>query len=192
MSDRGRQDGFTLIELLVALAVFSIVIAVLYGTFFASNRAVAEVDARMLSLHEARMALDVMGREVESTLRSGNGATIVLRDRDFFGRQASEFSMDTFASPLPGAARASYMVAEDKDGRLVLLKGLAPAWQKGSYGNETPVLEDLGSFTVEAWDGKRWLRTWADDTASPEAVRITLEVGIGGDRSIKLTETVRA
>lgn len=173
--------------MLLALAVFSVILAVLYSTFFVSNRAVTGLDDRLIRLHEARTTLDIIGREIESSFKSGKGSSLTLKDRDIYGKQASEVSFTTFCSPLPGAAHVSYYV-EEADGGLVLVKRLGSAWREED-GGEAPVAEDIESFTAEAWDDDRWLRTWKGG-AAPEALRITLTVGIGG-RSLSLAETIR-
>jgi len=183
-----EQRGITLIEMLLALAVFSIILAVLYSTFFVSNRAVAGLDEYLVRLHEARTALDIIGREIESSFKSGKGSSLTLKDRDIFGRQASEVSFTTFFSPLPGAARVSYYVQEAGEG-LVLVKRIGPAWADEDGGEEASTAEDIVSFTAEAWNGGKWLRTWKRGTA-PEVLRITLTVDIGG-RSLSLAETIK-
>ncbi len=181
------EGGFTLLELLIAFGIFSIIVAALYGSFFASNRAAVAVDENLLKLHEARMALDIMGREVESSLRSEKGGTIELKDRDVFGRQTSELMFETFGTPLPGASLVYYWV-EEKDGKFTLMKSLGPAWSEEPPSRPAPLVEDVVSFTVEAEAGDKLLKTWRGG-AKPQLVRITLEVKVGG-KSLVLTETV--
>lgn len=193
MPHRTEHNGFTLMEVLVALLTFSIILTMLYSTFFIASRAASSVDHNLLRLHEARTALDVMGREVESSLKSGLGASITIKDRDIFGAQTSRLEMITFASPLPGPARVGYHVYEnEEDGSLILVKRLGPALE-GLEGEsemrEAPVIEGIESFDVEVKVKGRWLRTWQAETG-PEALRIVLTVRAGG-KTIRLVETLR-
>ncbi len=183
------RHGFTLLELLLALAVFSIVIAALYGTFFASYGAVTKLDDHLIKLHEARTAIGVLGREIESSIKSGKAETISIKDRDLYGKSASEVSLVTFSSLLPGASRVSYFVEKTKDGH-VLKKSMGPAWKDAEQFAEAAVIEDVESFRVEVLHGDKWVGTWHGGSSSSEAFRITISVDVGG-RSLTLTEVIR-
>lgn len=187
MSGQDRR-GFTLIEVLLALTVFSIIATALYGAFWASHRAVQGNEESLLRLHELRMALDVMRREVEAAMpKAGEGYDFVLRDRDFYGKQASQMELTTFLSSQPGPMRISYRV-EEEEGRLSLLKNARPAFSKDESERDAEVLEEINSFTVEADSGGQWVKTW-NGGRPPQVVRITISVPYKG-RELTLTETM--
>jgi general secretion pathway protein J len=177
---------------LLALAIFSILLAVLYGTMFVSHKAVEDNEESLLSLHELRTALDVIRREVEAAVPAADDALrFKVRDRDIFGKQASQLEFATFMSHVPGAAAVSYRVEQVED-RLVLLKKSSPAFLPpeggGQGGREAEVFEKVSSFTVEASNGKRWLRTWDVDEL-PSELRVTISIPLDG-RDITLSETM--
>ena len=186
---RGSR-GFTLLEVLVALSITAVILGTLYSSFFVTQRAVQASGETLLTLHEARAALDVMRREVEAafTLDGAEGKEMfIVKDRDFYGAQASGMSFVTHASVLHGPARVSYKVV-DIDERLTLIKTLTTIGQGEDDAPEAEMVEEIASFSVEALkQGSRWVRTW-NRKEMPPKVRISLEVPLAG-RTVKLTVT---
>jgi general secretion pathway protein J len=183
-----RARGFTLIEVLVAMAVFSVIAGALYGSLYVSERAATGAADDLQRLHEMRTALDTLGRELEASLpEAEEGAPLRLRDRDIFGKPASQVAFQSYVSARPGTSLLSYRV-EQREERLVLVKALAAAagWEEAE---EAEFVEEVDSFLIEAAGGGRWHRAWAEDTL-PDALRITLAIpGRGGP--FTLTRTVR-
>lgn len=176
--------GFTLLEVMIAMAVLSVVLTALYGTFFLSERAVRGVDDSLLKLHEMRTALYTMGREVEASIKGGTG--FIIKDKDMYGRAASEAGFVTFYSPAPGPAKVSYYV-EEEAGKMNLYKSFSTIAAKESM--KAPMLEDIESFAVEALDNASWIRTW-NRPDMPVEIRLILSARLNG-RVVTLTESVR-
>ncbi|MEJ2182155.1 MAG: prepilin-type N-terminal cleavage/methylation domain-containing protein [Nitrospirota bacterium] len=191
-----RPEGFTLLEMLLALAIASAMLAVLYSTFFVSNKAVRGNEETLLRLHEVRAFMDVLKRELEAALPpEGQSHAFIIRDRDMYGAPASELSFTSHLSPLSGPARLGYRV-EEKEDRLVLMKTLVPASQPSSPGGggvsepmEAEALEQVVSFAVEVKSRGSWITTW-ENQGLPEELRVTVTVPLG-KRELTLTETVR-
>jgi len=191
MRGRGRgSGGFTLLEVLVALSITAVILGTLYSSFFVIQRAVQATEETLVTLHEARAALDVMRREVEAafTMDGTEGKEMfIVKDRDFYGAQASGMSFVTHASVLHGPARVSYEVV-DIDGRLTLIKTLTTIGRNEDDAPKAEMVEEIASFSVEALiSGSEWVRTWNRNTMPPK-VRISLEVPLAG-RTVKLTVT---
>jgi hypothetical protein len=146
-------------------------------------------EGSMLGLHEMRTALEGMRREIEGAAADSENR-FVVKDRDVYGKQASEISFSTFSTPLSGAAKVSYSVGEDeKTGRLYLLKKIHLAWEGDSEAREAEVLEEIESFSVELDSGGEWITTF-DSTSRPRHVRVTIAVPLG-ERTVTLSETVK-
>lgn len=183
-----RPKGFTLIEVIIALSLFSVIMSALYGSFFVAERAASGGGEMLVRMHELRTAMDMMEKEISSAAppkKDMHG--FLIKDMDIFGEQASSMDFSTFSSPISGAARCSYYI-EEKDDALILYKKIRPAFGDEETAISVEFVEDIKSFTVEAWDGSRWLKTW--NAGLPKAVRITITVPLKG-RDFTLSETTR-
>ena len=75
-----------------------------YSSFFSVNRAIERFDSVSIKYYEARKALDMIRREIESAvirtprgLDENSGTNFVIRDRDIFGRKASALDLTAFS-----------------------------------------------------------------------------------------------
>jgi prepilin-type N-terminal cleavage/methylation domain-containing protein len=179
MTDR---EGFTLLEILIAVTLLSVVLAAIYSTFMLSHRATEGMDESLLKTQEARKALDILKRELDATVyRSKDSLTLLkIQDRDIFGKQAAQLTFTTFSPLRPGLSRISYYV-EEKDKKLYLFKKIAsPSDTEETEGID--IIDDLGSFTVEARYNDTWVRTWDTDINKgvPDEIRISLSFLVKG------------
>lgn len=204
MKDDLRSDllrnGFTLLEVLLAVAIFSVIVAALYSTFFLSHRAVEAVDDSLLRLQESRAVIDTIKRELESALYRDNDkehTVFKLADRDFYGRQASQIVFTCFSPLMNGLAKVSYEI-EERDGTLSLKKKIASAFSKSAETKPLELIEDVESFTIEVKYNDKWVKTWDSALANeriPDEIRITLKIqpkkqGAGGEKSSSRVVTV--
>lgn len=175
----GADNGFTLIEILVAFSLLSVLLAALYSTFFVSQKAVSAVDDSLVRLQEARAAMDMIRKELESAFFSAEGEDSVfkLSDRDFYGKQASRLIFTSFAGRMPGLASIEYHV-EERNGRMSLNKKTFSAFGKASDAKDFEVLGDVGSFTIEARYNNIWVRTWdsAVTASIPDEIRVSVSI----------------
>ncbi|MDA8082953.1 MAG: prepilin-type N-terminal cleavage/methylation domain-containing protein [Nitrospiraceae bacterium] len=195
---RIRTDirGFTLLELLLSILMLTIILGAIYSTFFLSHKAVDGINDSLLRLQESRMMLDVLAREVESSVYDGSRQKSVLKieDRDIYGKQASRFAFTTLSLLRPGMSLLQYNV-EEHDGKLVLYKTLLDPYRNYTE-TEAPkpvaLLEDIDSFTVECKNGTDWVKTWdtAETKKAPDEIRITLAFKVR-DKPITLYETMK-
>ena len=183
------KQGFTLLEVLVALTIMSAVLVALYSTFFLSHRALVAVDESLLKLQESRSFVDTLKREIESVLYSPDNSDSVFKmdDRDFYGRQASRLIMTSLSPLINGMARITYSV-EERDGKLVIIKNIVPAFSQSPESRNVDLLEDVESFTLEGKYGDRWVKTWDSALAKdvPEEVKISVTLFItNGEKQAK-------
>jgi general secretion pathway protein J len=187
---QGRcSPGFTLIEILIAVAILSILLAAIYSTFFLSYKAIEGMDESMVKLQEARRALDILKREIDSTFYAVGDQNTFFRivDRDVYGKQATRLEFTAFSPQRPGVSRITYFI-EDKEGKLVLFKKVESPYRKEET-EEADIIEDMDSFGIEAKFNDTWVKTW--DTGinkdMPEEVRINLAITIKG-RTVTLSD----
>ncbi len=188
------EGGFTLLEMLIAVAILTIILAAVYGTFFLSHKALDGVDDTLLKLQECRMTLDTIGREADSAFYSQSGKLAVFRieDRDLYGKQASRLSFTTFSPLLPGLSLVSYYV-DDNDGKLTLMKKIHSSFVADNPEDKgVELIEDLQSFSVKAILNGKSVGTWdaAETNTVPEELTITVTFTLKG-RPFTLYETVR-
>jgi general secretion pathway protein J len=192
-----KKEGFTLIEALIAIALASLILSALYGTFFLTQKAVDRVDGSLIRLHEARMCLDIIGRELESALPGrpssnpqDSGPIFKVLDRDIYGKQASGLTFIGFTPSMSGASLISYSV-EEKDGSMSLIKNAAPAYKKETNGAKTEALEDIEEFSVEVKHGSDWVKTWdgKETGAIPGELRVGIKVKLG-EKTLSLVRTI--
>jgi general secretion pathway protein J len=193
-----KSNGFTLIEVLISLTLLAIVLGAVYSSFFSVHRVLERFENVSLKYHEARTALDIMRREIESALPTSTGATkntedktaFVIKDRDIMGKSTSELSLTAFTFKGSGVNAISYYV-EEKDGKLTLLKKESPAGiQSKEYTMET--IEAIDGFSVETLFNDQWVKTWnsANTGKLPVIVRVSIEFDDNG-KKVKLMEYAR-
>jgi prepilin-type N-terminal cleavage/methylation domain-containing protein len=184
-----NKQGFTLIEVLVSIAILSIVLAAIYSTFFLAQRAVEGMDESLVKLQEARRALDILRCELDSSffIKADVNTLLQIKDRDSYGKSASELTFTTFSVLQPGLSRVSYYI-EEKDGSLNLFKKIDSPWtQEKTEGIE--IIENLAAFSIEAKYHDQWVKTWDTEVNknTPEEIRISLAFRLK-DRTVTLSD----
>jgi prepilin-type N-terminal cleavage/methylation domain-containing protein len=191
-------SAFTLIEILISLTLLTIVLGAVYSSFFSVHSVLERFDNVSLKYHEARTALDIMRREIESALQKNSQphkdaedkTAFVIRDRDIAGKSTSELDITAFSFKGSGLDTISYYV-EEKDGKLNLLRKESPAGiQSKGYIMES--IEGIEGFTVETFFNNQWVRTWntANSGKLRGMVRVSIEFDDNGNK-VKLVEYAR-
>lgn len=178
-----RNGGFTLLELLVALAIAALVVTAAYGVFFSLNRAQQVASVDMEQRRALRSSLDLLRRELSSILYNSGDKRLrlLVEDRDFFGKPASNLSFATIAPPADGPVSDQvllrYLVVEAGE-QLKLTRAARDFFLEEEMERVPayPVLDKLEGFLVECYDGSKWLKNWdtALTPALPKAIRVTV------------------
>ncbi|MBI5194957.1 MAG: type II secretion system protein [Nitrospirae bacterium] len=195
------KKGFTLIEVLISLVLLTVMLGVVYGSFFTVQEALERFNGVSLKYHEARTALDIMRREIEGAFLSEQetqnlayrqtGAErrtyFIIEDRDIFGKPASRLRLTAFNFRGGGVSAVSYFV-EEKDRRFRLVKAESPAALLVK-GYPAEIIDEITGFAVETFFNDKWVRTW--DTAQadklPDIVRVSITFNDNG-KDVTLTE----
>ncbi len=193
MSD--NRSGFTLLEVLISLAIITVILLSLYGSFFLGKKAVDSLDEGPVRLQETRMTLDVMRREVEAAL-FGRNKMFKIDGRDIYGKDASSITFNTFSLSSPGFLRLTYFI-EGKDDHSMVLKKYSVQGNKSTdreidSEKSIDVLEGIDSFRVEARFGNEWVKTWDSKLSQelPDEVRFTIVVNVN-ERRYVLSDVAR-
>jgi general secretion pathway protein J len=188
-----KQKGFTLIEILISIAILSIVLTAIYSTFFIAQRAVDGVDESLVKLQEARRALDILKCELDASFfkQADANTLLTIKDRDSYGKSASELTFTAFSILRPGLSRISYYI-EEHDGSLNLCKKVEPPHQTPEETEGTKIIENLSAFSIEAKYHDQWIKTWDTDINKgiPEEIRISLAFRIK-DRTVSLSDIAK-
>ncbi len=191
------KAGFTLIEILISLTLLTVVLGAVYSSFFSVQRALERFDTVSLKYHEARTALDIMRREIESSLLKNPKAVntkyktiFEIKDRDIFSKNASVLNLTAFSFKGNNLKTISYF-AREQNGSLELVKTEAPSIIL-SKEHTIQVIETIEGFTVETLFNNTWVRTWntANTGKLPDIVRLIIEFDDNG-KKVKLIEYAR-
>lgn len=185
-----NKRGFTLLEVLVSVAILSIVLTAIYSTFFLATKAVDGMDESLVRLQEARRALDILRCELDSSFFRATDANTFLqiKDRDFYGKSASELTFTTFSVLRPGLSKVSYYIEQD-NGTLHLFKKMELPLQTQEETEGVEIIENLEAFSIEAKYNDQWVKTWDTDInkGTPEEIRINLVFRLK-DRTVTLSD----
>ena len=195
---KNSNRGFTLLELLVALVLLVMLSGALYGTYFSVMRGSEVARERTEPLRDARVALDLLRRELAAVNFDSNNKRLhfVVEDRDIFGKPASILDFTAFTVPKTGSVPSSdvmavrYKPVEREEQTMILSRQTEDLYLE-SKPLPYPLTEQIQGFLVECYDGNQWVKSW-DTTLNaglPEAVRVTLLVQ-GSDKPVGFTAIV--
>ena len=190
------NEGFTLIEVLLAVFIASIVMAVLYASFFQIIKAKDKVEEELELYHEARVIFSKMTRDLVSAFPRGSVNSNSLSSvSDFFiGSQENNFSTLTFTSlsriPAKDSKESdqteiSYFLepTEDDPDLFALMRRDDPTIGADEGGSQYPISERMVGFTVsylgevsQASENQELVFEWnSSETSSlPTAVNINI------------------
>jgi general secretion pathway protein J len=186
-SSRRSLRGFTLLEILIALALLGVLAGALYGTYFSLIKGRESANEGMEARRELRATLDLLRREINSTLYSRNNKRLhfTVEDKDIFGKPASVLSFTAIAPPQPGGQVVSdqidlkYEILE-REKQMILSRQAKDLYHAGEAARY-PQMEGIEGFLVECQNGEKWVRTWdaAINNGLPKAIRLTVTVKDG-------------
>ena len=162
---RTTNDGFTLIEVLLAVFIASIVMAVLYASFFQIIKAKEKVEEELELYHEARVIFSKITRDLVTAFPRSNLNSVSSNSAGdyFIAGQENNFSYLVFTSlsrtPAPDSKESdqteiSYFVIQNEDDPelFVLMRRDNPAIGMDERGTEYPISERIVGFTLSFLD----------------------------------------
>ena len=189
-----------MIELMLALALFTFITTIMWGSFSQTANSKRAVQSEQERTHSVRVALMRMAREIEMAYLSDNENTAISHRRTLFVASSrvdvDELTFSTFAHQRlrAGAAEGdtaliNYFGARDPDDRRILnlmrreTRRLQAEDPNLLVGESYVLCPDVSRVKIAFYDHKRkeWLTDWNTINASgqqylPTHVRITLTV----------------
>lgn len=190
--------GFTLVELLVAMAVLSVIMSAMYGSYRATTGSIVNFESRAGFEQRARLFVQSFSRQLrccyggqrETIDRSSRDESDVAGDRNpnsdalFRAGEPMRDGLLGFATSRSTRNRESYseqlqFISYRFDAaRRVLCVYERPFGQlrEDEKPNWRPVLTGVVGIELECFDGKEWYDEWdsATSLALPKAVRVQL------------------
>lgn len=182
--NRNVPNGLTLVELLVAMAILVTVTTSAMLIFRGITKAWRTGELRTERYQQARLLLDVFGRELSSSVVSARYPLVGAKAADT-PRLAEGSVLDElfFVGTLPGRTglvERGYWVTADGE---LMCHDEEPADGDYATGASEPCGRDVAAFAITYFDGSDWVERWdaraeSDQAgALPKAVHITLSIG---------------
>jgi general secretion pathway protein J len=187
------KKGFSLLELLIAVAIMSIVMLALYGTFFSVLNSQSRIEKELEWVRELRRFLDVFSSEIQSSFyKDGNSRTIFIGEKKGSHRRPVSsigFTNFTHAAvkdgrPVSDMMAVEYFVEENPEGMLTLYKKIwNPYDGDKKHGFKVEILGDIEGFEVSYLNGKDWAKAWDSSLEKklPDAVKVAIAVKDRGE-----------
>jgi len=174
--------GFSLIEVVIAVAILVVVMSSTLVVLTGATRAWRKGQGQAERYQQARLLMDLFGRELRSSLAGSQHPFLGLSAADATAlKPASMQQAVFFVGALPGRAglvERGYWMAADQT---LMCHDEEPA--DGDYatvGADEICAQRVSGFSVSYFDGVEWLAAWdgrpdgAQAGRLPTAVRLTL------------------
>lgn len=184
-------SGFTLLEVLVAGAIFSLVMAALYGVFSQTLLSKSLAEERAAQARTARVALLRIGEDLQSALPPTN------KEIHFLGEThpTQEFPEDTLSFvtltraavttyiPEGDLSEVAYVVEPDPSDitqkQLIRRVRFTLSPQDAAADEAAPLLLHVHGLRFRFFDGREWQEEWRQESILkrlPQAVETTVYV----------------
>lgn len=171
----GRRAGFTLLELLIAMAILTIIVTATFTIFKGAQVAWLKGEARTEIFQGARAVLEVMSREIRSSIVTSNDRLM------FKGISSSLFFVAPSISDEQSDLREIGYWLRQKEHTLMRHIDLNPDYTFDTADADDELAFGILDLGFQYFDGEVWQDSW-DSTAMglqsklPKAVKIVLTV----------------
>ncbi len=198
MNRRPAESGFTLLELLVAMAMMTLIVSMVYGSYAATSQSLEVHSDRLTSSQRASFVLRLMARQIRcaygpaaepnATDPADASELLAKQTRPIFrggGKHPrGEFlsfvttaGLGTTATARGGLSRVTFRYEAQTETLAMTSRPYTTEQdQKASNESWSPVLGYVTNLSVEFHDGQKWLPNWDAKPAKelPHAVKIAL------------------
>ncbi len=205
-----RHAGFTLIEVMISVAIFSMVVAAIYSTWFlilngtrTAQVAAAQVQRQRITIHSIEESLTTIQSFQASpqyysfVVSNGDSSSLSFTSRlpdDFPGSgRYSGYSVRRLifsVEPPPNPANTSVENTGEKD--LVLRQyPILTGMSSDEQADPLVLARNVQTFSVECWDTNAmdWVDEWDTTNSIPPLIRVDLVLGRNTDNFGSSTPT---
>lgn len=191
-----NRSGFTLIEVTIAITLLTLIVLMLYGSFYLGERAIAKAQARS----DQSQSLRTFEEFLAAYIHSAHPYRATTRDPAvyFIGDDRSVEFISSLSNGLGGRGMAKVRIAADSagsSGATLTLEEEMPVRVSdkelggggGGYRNSIVLAEGLRSFRIEYLDPQSEDEHWAEEwdgrqrRALPRAVRLSFRGDKGNE-----------
>ena len=206
-----KNGGFTIIEILIAVALGAVILASVYGAYHMVMKTTMNY-SRVSDIYQtARIVLDTVAKEISGAYQpifSEKGEMFLGVDEWYAGLENDTLSMVT-TTCLRGeedeigydSFEVSYYLGKGRKDGLLYMKS-APYFnleEPFQEGEEIILAENVRSLDFKYYNGMDWVEMWGGEEmaaeeeaipALPYAVRITISLGLEGEKALTRFSTV--
>lgn len=176
-----KDKGFTLFEILIAIALSSLLLVIVYSTYFSIARSIDGTMGTQELLETGRILLEMLKRDLRGI--SGTGFPFIAGVDEVDGKMVSNM---IFVTSTPNSTnpfrwnKVGYTLIEDRQRQWVFVKKTAknPNDDLDQLGSVFEVTRLVSSFRLAFFDGAEWVEKWDSRSTGklPKQVRITVEL----------------
>ena len=185
------QAGFTLIEILIAVAIVSLILTIIYGSYASSIDTMNYTREKMDAFSMIRLTLNRMNEELTSSFISSDGhlkfvgeegkVNFISSSHERIFKNSKEYDLVEVSyftgAAEEGASGTESLLARRENLSLWRREDRTPDDDVLEGGEKEKLMEGLKGIEFKYYDGKVWLNEWdsQEEKGLPQAVKVTLK-----------------
>lgn len=186
-----REKGFTLIEILIAVAIASLILTIIYGSYASSIDTMNYTRKKLETFSMIRLTLNRMNDELTSAFISSDGYLKFVGEEgkvDFISssherifKNSKEYDLVEISyftgAAEEGASGSESLLARRESLFLWRREDRTPDNDVLEGGEREKLMEGLKGMVFKYYDGKLWLNEWdsQEKKGLPQAVKVILK-----------------
>ncbi len=192
LSHRLTSKGFTLVEILIAVAIVSLILTIIYGSYTSSIDTMNYTQEKMEVFSMTRLTLSRMNEELTSSFFSEDSEDVMFSGEegkiDFISSSHERIFKDSKECDLVEIGyftEAAEVGASGTESLLVRRESLS-LWRRADRtpdddvlegGEKEKLVEGLKGIEFKYYDGEEWRDEWdsKEESCLPQAVKVILK-----------------
>ena len=175
------SKGFTLVEILIAVAIVSLILTIIYGSYASSIDTMNYTQEKMKVFSMIRLTLSRMNEELTSSFFSEDGKDVMFSGEegriDFISSSHERIFKDSQEHDL---SEIGYFTEAAEEGESLCLwrrEDKTPDDDVLEGGEQEQLMEGLKGIEFKYYDGEEWRDEWdsKEEACLPQAVKVTLK-----------------